>query len=184
MVKIEMLRAGAEEDAALVDEVTELVNRAYQVAEQGLWADGVARTTPQETAAAVACGELAVAREQGRVVGSIRTRQMDSETGWFGALAVDPAHGGHGVGGRLVAFAEGRAIAAGARTMQLELLVPLEAHVHTQRLAAWYRRLGYRETERRDLADVEPTAVPFLAVPLEVTVMRKPLTSATTDVSS
>ena len=175
MLEIEMLPAAAAEDAAVVAEVSALVNRAYQVAEQGLWTDGVARTTPSETADAVARGELAVAREQGRLVGSIRTRQIDSETGWFGGLAVDPAHGGHGIGGKLVGFAEARAMSAGARTMQLELLVPLEAHEHTERLAAWYGRVGYRETERRDLEEVEPTAVPFLAVPLEVAVMQKRL---------
>ena len=177
MLEIAMLPATAAEDAAVVAEVSALVNRAYQVAEQGLWIDGVARTTPRETADAVALGELAVAREQGGLVGSIRTRQIDSETGWFGALAVDPSHGGHGIGGKLVGFAEGRARSAGARTMQLELLVPLEAHPHTERLATWYGRLGYRETERLDLTEVEPTAVPFLAVPLEVTVMRKRLIS-------
>ena len=177
MLEIDMLPAAAAEDAAVVAEVSALVNRAYQVAEQGLWTDGVARMTPTEAADAVVLGEMAVARKQGRLVGSIRTRQIDSETGWFGALAVDPAHGGHGIGGMLVGFAEGRAMSAGARTMQLELLVPLEAHAHTERLAAWYGRLGYRETERRDLAEVEPAAVPFLAVPLEVTVMRKRLVS-------
>lgn len=177
-----MLPAAAAEDAAVIAEVTALVNLAYQIAEHGLWTEGVARTTPCETANAVALGELAVAREQGRLVGSIRTRQIDREIGWFGALAVDPAHGGHGIGRKLVGFAEGRAESAGARLMQLELLVPLEAHAHTERLTAWYRRLKYREIERRDLAEVEPTAVPFLVVPLEVAVMRKQLASLTTDV--
>ena len=177
LVEIAMLPAAAAEDVAVVAEVSALVNRAYQVAEQGLWTDGVARTTLSETADAVTLGELAVAREQGRLVGSVRTRQIDCETGWFGALAVDPAHGGHGIGAKLVGFAEGRAMSADARTMQLELLVPLKVHAHTERLAAWYRRLGYRETERLHLMEVEPTAVPFLAVPLEVTVMRKQLTS-------
>ena len=172
-----MLPGAAAEDAALVAEVSELMNRAYQVAEQGLWHDGVARTTPTETAAAIVLGELAVARDQGRLVGSIRTRQIDSETGWFGELAVDGAHGGRGIGGKLVGYAEGSAMSDGARTMQLELLVPAVAHAHTELLAAWYARLGYREVERRDLADVEPTAVAFLAVPLEVTVMRKRLGS-------
>jgi predicted N-acetyltransferase YhbS len=177
MLEIEMLPGAAAEDAELVAEVSELVNRAYQVAEQGLWRDGIARTTPTETADAVVLGQLAVARDQGRLVGCIRTRQIDSGTGWFGALAVDHAHGGRGIGGKLVGYAEGRAISAGARTMQLELLVPVVAHAHTKRLADWYGRLGYREVERRDLADVEPNAVPFLAVPLEVTVMQKRLAS-------
>jgi len=76
-----------------------------------------------------------------------------------------------------VAYAEQRASTGGASTMQLELLVPLQSHVHTDRLAAWYGRLGYLETERRELADVEPTAVPFLATPCVVAVMQKRLAS-------
>jgi hypothetical protein len=51
--------------------------------------------------------------------------------------------------------------------------VPVQAHAHTDRLASWYGRLGYHETERRGLADVEPTAVPFLAIACDVAVMRK-----------
>ena len=175
MLEIEMLLGAAAEDAALVAEVTELVNRAYQVAEHGLWDDGIARTTSGEAADAIVLGELAVARDRGRLVGTIRTRQIDSETGWFGALAVDHAHAGLGIGGKLVGYVEGRAMSGGARTMQLELLVPVVAHAHTELLAAWYGRLGYREVERRELADVDPAAVPFLAVPLEVTVMQKRL---------
>ena len=172
-----MLPVSAAEDAALVAEVTDLVNRAYEAAEEGLWLDDVARTTADETADAVAHGQLAVARDHGLLVGSVRIRQLDGETGWFGALAVDPSHGGRGIGGKLVEYAEGRALLAGARTMQLELLVPEPVHVHTDRLAAWYGRLGYREVERRDLADLGPTVVSHLAVPCEVAVMQKRLTS-------
>jgi GNAT superfamily N-acetyltransferase len=175
MVEIEGLLPDAVDDSALVAEIVALVNRAYDVAEEGLWHRGVARTTLAETSAAITAGEVVVARDLGRLVGSIRTRRLDTETGWFGALAVDQADGGRGIGGKLVAYAESRASSAGAETMQLELLVPLRRHAHTDRLAAWYGRLGYHETERRDLADVEPTAVPFLAIPCDVAVMKKRL---------
>lgn len=113
----------------------------------------------------------------GQLVGAIRSRQLNPRTGWFGALAVDVAHGRQGVGAQLVAFAEAQARSAGASTMQLELLVPLHAHPHTERLAAWYARLGYREARRCGLAEVEPDAVPFAAVALEVAVMHKQLAS-------
>jgi hypothetical protein len=90
-------------------------------------------------------------------------------------LAVEQTDGGRGIGGELVAYAERRAGLGGASRMQLELLVPLQSHAHTDRLAAWYGLLGYHEIERRDLADVEPTAVPFLAIPCDVAVMQKRL---------
>ncbi len=120
---------------------------------------------------------LVAARMHGQLIGAIRSRQLNPRTGWFGALAVDVAHGGRGVGAQLVTFAEAQARAAGATTMQLELLAPLDAHPHTERLAAWYARLGYREARRCGLAEVQPDAVPFAAVALEVAVMHKQLSS-------
>ena len=56
-----------------------------------------------------------------------------------------------------------------------ELLVPTAVLPHTARWAAGYGRLSYVDAGRRDLAAVEPTAVPFLAVTCEVSVMRKAL---------
>ncbi len=175
MVEVAFLLPAAADDPVLVAELTVLVNRAYEVAEEGMWRNGVARTTDAEVSDAIVSGEVVVARDAGRLVGSIRTRLLDGERGWFGVLAVDGANGGRGIGGTLVADAESRAVSAGASAMQLELLVPEQAHAHTDRLAAWYGRLGYRETGRLDLADVEPTAVPFLALPCHVAVMQKRL---------
>ncbi len=154
-----------------------MVNSAYVLAEQGMWHAGVARTTVAETVEAISRGEVVAARRHGQLVGAIRSRQLNPGTGWFGALAVDGAHGGKGVGAQLVAFAEAQARSSGATTMQLELLVPVHAHPHTERLAAWYARLGYREARRCGLAEVEPDAVPFAAVALEVAVMHKQLAS-------
>ena len=178
MIRIEMLLPAAADDPVLVADISALVNQAYEVAEAGFWHRGVARTTLTETSDAITAGEVVVARDHGRLVGSMRTRQLDKETGWFGVLAVDHADGRRGIGGELIAFSESRALSAGARRMQLELLVPVQAHAHTDRLASWYGRLGYRETERRDLADVEPTAVPFLAISCDVAIMRKHLAAA------
>jgi hypothetical protein len=45
VVAIEMLLPVAADDPALVAEIAALVNRAYDVAEEGLWRGGVARTT-------------------------------------------------------------------------------------------------------------------------------------------
>jgi GNAT superfamily N-acetyltransferase len=176
MVEVELLLPAAADDPVLVAELAVLVNRAYEVAEEGVWHGGVARTTDAEVSEAILGGEVVLARDTGRIVGSIRTRLLDEKTGWFGVLAVDGAEGGQGIGGKLVADAESRAASAGASTMQLELLVPVQAHPHSDRLAAWYGRLGYRDTGRLELADVEPSAVPFLALPCNVAVMQKRLT--------
>ncbi len=175
MVIISVLPSSSAGDETLVAELTVLVNRAYQQAERGLWLSGITRTTEAETAQSIADAQVAVARKDGRPVGSVRFLKRDATTAWFGALAVDEAYGGQGVGAQLVNFVESAVAASGARVMELELLVPAAAHPHTERLAAWYRRLGYAEFERRDLAAVEPTAAPFLAVDCDVSLMRKAL---------
>src|SRR4051794_31711215 len=91
--------------SAVVD-VTELVNRAYATAEDGLWRDGTTRTTPAETSEFVRNGEIAVALLDDRIVGSVRIQQLDGGVGEFGMLAADPGHKGLGIGRRLIRFAE------------------------------------------------------------------------------
>lgn len=172
---IAVLPSSCAGDEVLVADLTVLVNRAYELAEEGLWLSGVARTTEAETAEAIADGQVAVAREDGRILGSVRFLKLDETTAWFGVPAVEEGHGGQGVGAALVRFVESAALASGASAMELELLVPTAVHPHTARLASWYGRLSYVEAGRRDLAAVEPTAVPFLAVTCEVSVMRKAL---------
>ena len=175
MIDVEMLSPAVAGDAATIEAICGLVNRAYSVAELGLWREPYARTTPALTADSIAREELAVARQDGGIVGSICTFQLDGETGWCGALAVDPALGRRGLGATLMRFAEERAAAAGARTMQLEVLAPRPAHPHTDLITAWYVRRGYREVGRFPLAEVEPDVVPFLATACDVLVMQKSL---------
>ena len=82
------------------------------------------------------------------------------------------------ISGKLVRYAEGRALLARENTMQLEVLVPEPPQAHGDRLAAWYRRLGYREVERRNVSDLDPAVATSLAAPCEVAVMRKRLAPA------
>ena len=171
----ELLPAEAAEDPTVVDTVVDVVNRAYTAAEAELWRRPLPRTNADETRTAIANEEVAVARLDGAIVGSLFVRLLDADTGWFGALGVDPAFGGHGIGGLLVEFAEQRALAAGARTMQLELLVPTQSIAHTDRLAAWYSALGYRETDSRELAELDPTCIDDALVEIRVSVMHKSL---------
>ena len=174
--QVAMLPATAADDDELVDALCRVINSAYEVAEVGMWRGTYARTSVTELAAAVRAGLVAVARLDGRVVGSICMRQLDGMTGWFGMLAVDPSLGGRGLGRELVAFVERRARSAGLTQMQLELLTPTDVDIaHSRLLAQWYHRLGYREVSRRSLAEVEPEAVPFLAVQCQVVVQVKPL---------
>jgi ribosomal protein S18 acetylase RimI-like enzyme len=168
--------AHAAEDAALVDELTALVNGVYTVAEDGLWVDGMRRTTPQRTAALIAAQQLAVASLDARIVGVIHVHRLDTGDGEFGMLAADPAYRGRGVGRELIRFAEQRMREQGSTAMQLELLVPKRwSHPSKELLKAWYTRLGYRLAGCTQLDENYPELAPLLATPCDLQIYRKSL---------
>src|SRR5687768_5428450 len=146
-----MVPADRASDADLVATIHDLVNDAYSTTERGLWVRDIPRVTLDDVAEAISIGRTAIAVHDGRVAGTVRTRMLDASTGWLGVLAVDLHAAGSGLGRQLVTFAEQRSAGLGASTMRLEMLVPDVDHPHTDRLADWYGRLGYREVERRSL---------------------------------
>src|SRR5262245_42863456 len=111
-------------DAALVDELTVLVNDVYTVAENGLWTHGATRTTPCELARLIGARQIAVARCDGRIAGCVHVHDVAGDATEFGLLAAHPDVRGQGIGRALVEFAEQDARHRGRRAMQLELLVP------------------------------------------------------------
>lgn len=147
-------------------EVLRIVNAAYDHGEAGIWQPGWARTRLAAIEAMIAAGEIAVLRQDGRLVGCVRVRRLDEETAELGMLSVDPAAMGTGAGRALLEFAERR---HGTPFMQLELLVPRAPHAHKQRLHDWYSRLGYVQIGER------PFTEPELAGPAVMRTYRKRL---------
>jgi GNAT superfamily N-acetyltransferase len=175
-IDIELLSPGAGDDAILVQQVADLVNAVYAVAEEGLWVDGAARTTTSEVAGLIRAREIAVARLDGRIVGAVRIQRLDDATGEFGMLAAHPAHRGLGIGRDLMRFAEGTSRAAGLGSMQLELLVPREwTHPVKEFLAAWYTRSGYALTRTGTIEEAYPALAPLLATACDFQIYRKEL---------
>src|SRR6266545_4308641 len=113
-LEIQLLPAAESDNAELMARITELANQVYALAEDGLWRAGATRTTPDEVVELTQAGQIAVARQSGRVVGCVRVQRLDEGTGEFGMLAADPAHRGVGVGRELVRFAERKSRAEGA----------------------------------------------------------------------
>ena len=135
---------------------------------------GTERIASERVAEIVAAGEMAVARAETRIVGSVRVRMLDEETGFFGLLAVHPDDQGSGAGRELIRFAEQLARERGAGRMELRLLVPREqTDPGKEWLTAWYTRLGYRMTGRADFSESHP-AVEMLT-PLDMLTFRKRL---------
>src|SRR3954463_11676919 len=168
-VAIELLDAADSRDARLVERLADLINRVYAVAEEGLWVDGAMRTTPDELAELIAAGEVAVARRDGEIAGSVRIRDVADDASEFGMLVAGFEQRGTGVGRALVEFAERRTRERGRRAMQLELLVPREwAHPSKELLKAWYGRIGYRVIRTGSMSDAYPHLAPLLATPCDL----------------
>ena len=87
-------------------EVLRIVNAAYDHGEAGIWQPGWARTRLAAIEAMIAAGEIAVRRQDGRLVGCVRVRRLDEETAELGMLSVDPAAMGTGAGRALLAQLE------------------------------------------------------------------------------
>lgn len=175
---IEIPPASMAKDQNLVGEVTDLVNRVYATAEEGLWVDGAERTTALQVEEMIAAGQIALARLDGVVIGSIRIQELDDATGEFGMLSAHPAHRGKGVGRELVGFAERLSRERGMAVMQLELLVPRGwSHPTKEFLHAWYTRIGYRPVRTGRIEESYPELAPLLATACDFVVYHKPLTT-------
>jgi ribosomal protein S18 acetylase RimI-like enzyme len=175
-VAIEMLPAAAATDVGVVAELTDLVNRVYARAEEGIWVDGATRTTTAEMAEMIAADQVAVARLNGAIVGAVRIQQLSDTTGEFGMLAADSAHRDRGIGRELVVFAEELSRRRGMAVMQLELLVPRDwKHPTKEFLDAWYRRIGYQPVQTGRIDDSYPHLAPLLATPCDFVIYHKAL---------
>jgi GNAT superfamily N-acetyltransferase len=171
--EVQLLAAGDEPRA---EELAELVNAVYKVAEEGLWRDGWARTNAAEMARLIATDQIAVAERDGDLAGTIHIEDIEDDAAIFGMLAAAFAQRSAGVGRALVDFAEHHARERGRRTMQLELLVPRGwQHPSKEFLKGWYGRRGYEVTGTGAMDELYPHLAPMLACPCDLLVYEKPL---------
>ena len=176
-VEVSVVPSAGAADARLVAEITDLVNRVYAGAEEGLWIDGATRTSEREVADLIRAEQLAVARWDGRLVGAVRVQQLDGGEAEFGMLVADPELRGIGIGRELVAFAERWSREHGLARMQLELLVPRTwSHPVKEFLSDWYTRLGFRAVRTDSLEEACPALVTQLATPCDFVIYHKDLT--------
>jgi GNAT superfamily N-acetyltransferase len=171
-----MAPAAAAEDTALVNELAALVNSVYALAEEGLWADGTHRTTPERMAELIVAGQIAIARSDERIVGAVQIQRLDTGEGEFGMLVADPARRGEGIGRELIRYAERWSREQGLDTMRLEVLVPRQwAHPSKEFLKAWYTRIGYRPVRIGQFEESYPELAPLLATPCDFVIYHKNL---------
>lgn len=175
-VTIALLEPSRATDAAIVDELVEIVNTAYAVGEAGMWVDGTSRITAEGLRDLIRASEIMVALDGSRAVGCVRLHRIDESTWGFGMLAAARSAHGTGIGRRLVESVEAAAREAGASEMQLELLVPTEGVQESKAvLADWYSRAGYRRVSSKPMAEDYPELAVSLAIACDYQIWRKPL---------
>jgi GNAT superfamily N-acetyltransferase len=175
-MKIALLEPERARDAALVEELTALINHEYAASETGLWRDDAARTSAAQVAELIAAGEIAVATRDGRIVGSVRIHDVAPGVSEFGLLVAAAAERGTGVGRALLDFVERDGRERGLRAVQLELLSPREwAHPSKEFLRDWYGRRGYRVIRTESPGVRYPELAAMLATPCDLEIREKPL---------
>lgn len=173
---IRVLPAEAAQDVALMRAVAELINTVYADAERGQWLPGATRTTAAKITALTRAGEILVARRNGDVVGAMRMRLLDADTGETGMLAADPAHRGSGIGRALRGFATDLLRERGVTTLRIELLAPRDwQQPSKQFMAEWNERCGYRVVRQGAFEDEYPDLAPLLATPCDYIIYHKAL---------
>ena len=118
-----------------IDAAVRLINAAYEV-ERFIY-DGD-RTDAVECAGLLGTGKLVLAERDGSLVGCIYL-ELRERSGYFGFLSVLPAQQHRGIGRCLVRLAEDWFRLQGRGVSELQII-----DVRGE-LAAFYRRLGYRE---------------------------------------
>ncbi|RIX28548.1 GNAT family N-acetyltransferase [Amnibacterium setariae] len=169
----------AADDEALVARLASVVNAAYAIGEAGMWRPGTPRVDAAQLREDLRAGRLLVARAADGLVGVVRVQALGPDRWGFGMLAVDPAAQGGHLGAALVGAAEAHVGAAGATTMQLELLVPIgREQPSKERLRAWYSRLGYRRVGEGSITEDHPELADALAEPCAYEVWQRALAPA------
>jgi GNAT superfamily N-acetyltransferase len=126
-------RTATPEDA---ENIARLVNAAFRP--ERFFTDGD-RTNPEKVRALLQKGTFLLVEAAGALTGCVYV-ECGGERGYFGLLAVEPAHQRSGLGSRMVAAAEQYCRTAGCHFMDLTIV-----NLRTE-LPAFYYRLGYVES--------------------------------------
>ena len=159
MVAVALLDGEAAADAGLLAALRDDRQRGLRARRGRAVARGRGADLRRGLRALVAAGELAAAREDGRVVGCVRVTSLDPRTAELGLLAVAGERSRVGRGRALMAFAHDLARGRGHTAMRLTLLVPQEgSHPFKVRLDELVPPPGLPDRRARGLRGDAPGA--------------------------
>ncbi|MDB0037916.1 GNAT family N-acetyltransferase [bacterium] len=155
-------------------EMFEIMRDAYARTEIEIWGENYLRMPQSEYEALIDEGKITTAVLDNKIVGSVYSRNIDTETSTFGLLAVHRDFGGRGIGSKLIEAVEERAKREGSKYINIEILCPRDFKVAIKdRLRMWYEGMGYEFTHEENFQDRRPDRAKDLVVPSVFDCFRK-----------
>ncbi len=175
-IEIELLAAP---DDDLVQEVTDLVNRVYTVAEDGLWVQGATRTTMDEMAELIAAGQIAVARRDGLIAGAVRIQQLDDRRASSACWSRTPFIVAKASAVSWSRSPRTRADSGASPSCSSSCWSPANGRIRPNVPARLVNtRIGYRPVQSSTIDERYPQLAPLLAAPCDFVVYQKELVSS------
>lgn len=178
-IQIRLPTPSEQNNPAFIQSVTTLINEAYGETESKLYKPGQKRTNAAEVRKWLASGHfyLAFSPSATYPIGSVNVPKIEPGVSDLGVLTVHRDARSMGLGRRLIAHAEGVAIADGSGIMRLELLFPKPPQTHEFKsyLKRFYAGLGYEVVGRASIAEIVPQIAESFEEGSEFLVMEKGL---------
>ena len=170
------LKIASKDDTIDITALVNMINAVYRKSEHNIWVEEHNRISNELLIEIIKAKELLIALVGNKIIGCIHLEKMNTDLFKFKMLAVSPSFKGKRVGSRLVNFAEKTAIAKGAKTMQLELLVPT-SFVHPDKVVLhnWYTKIGYLKINVNSVDYCHDGISQFLKTDCEAIIYQKPL---------
>ena len=157
-------------------DIANLVNSVYAVAEAGIWVPNNLRVTDTEIKQLINEGCIFGAYLDDQLIGCIRLEIHNVTTTEFGMLAVDPGQRSMGVGRKLVELVEQWNRKKGVLNLECGVLNPVNWKLQSKDdLMEWYMRIGFRKIGTRRFEDVYLTMKGNLVTECEYTTFTKDL---------
>lgn len=171
---IRKLNQTGSNNVELIQQLTNITNRAFRKTESEMWEEGMQRTNIEDVAHYIHEEEMVCVYKKSKPVGCMRLQQITKEIAEIGMLAVEVEEQGAGLGKSLIQFGEEELISQGYNILQIELLKPqLYKDQARENLQLWYTRLGYNQVSEESLEYVLPELASGLKVPSKFTVLHK-----------
>ena len=159
-----------------INVIVQLINQVYLLTEKDFWPHNgqYERTNKNEIEHFIRNKELIIATKSQEIVGAAHIYHLKENICGFGMLVSSPKYRGIGIGSFLMKHIEDWASSNHYKTIQLELLKPVEyKHPDKEFLTSWYTRLGYKYVSKTSYLDLYPKQASLLKVPSNFEILQK-----------